>query len=220
MKVPTQGQSRFLSREDLPVPVIAAMDNIVSDPTLRNPWVLQFIDDVLKPLPLNVTNRRIIVAAYGDDSDAWQGLLIEVYFDPSVPNPRDPSRPGGVKVRIPAPPPPPARPAPAPAVNRTAPKPAAVPGRADPATATAAATKPAGNRTSPGRKVHNISEKHAGVLRGYANAKTEAMIEEVAAWADKQDFATHHHEEQADAYNAALDRLGVVSAAVHGNIPF
>ena len=103
MKVSTAGQSRFLAREDIPVPVIVTMDNVVEDHSLRNPFVLQFIDDVLKPLPLNVSNRRIIVAAYGDDSDNWHGRLIEIVFNPLVPNPRDPSRPGGIQVRIPAP---------------------------------------------------------------------------------------------------------------------
>lgn len=94
-------------------------------------------------------------------------------------------------------------------------KPASAPPKATAAPSTNHSTKPPTNGQAP-----TIEQKHAGVLRGYRNATCEADVQTVAAWANKHDFAPHHHEEQADAYNAALDRLGIGIDAIHGNIPF
>jgi hypothetical protein len=101
VKISTQNQSRFLAHEDVRTPLVVTMDHVTEDRTFRNPYVLYFTDTRLKPFPMNVTNRRIIVAAYGDDDSAWAGRQIELYFNPSIPNPRNPNQPGGICVRIP-----------------------------------------------------------------------------------------------------------------------
>lgn len=101
MKVSTQGQSRFLTHDEVRPPLFVTMSHVTEDRTLRNPFVLHFTDSRLKPLPMNLTNRRLIVAAFGDDDSQWHGRQIELYFNPSIPNPRNPAQPGGICVRIP-----------------------------------------------------------------------------------------------------------------------
>ena len=196
MKVSAKGNSRFLSQEDVPEEGFTAIIKDVRVEALKSnrgdedKYVLYFTAG--KPMVFNVVNRQTVIASYGDDSDNWLGKPVEIYVDPNVYMGGE--RTGGIRVRIPRP----AAPAPKP------PPP----------------VKPAANGTPQApRKVYTIEEKQAGVLRGYRNAQTEADVHTVAAWADKHDFAQHHQEEQADAYNAALDRLGV-GLAVHVEIPF
>lgn len=106
MKISTKKNSRFVQREDIPQPMIVTIDDVTEDRTIRNKDILHFDGAILKPFPLNWTNRVILVAAFGEESDAWHGRQIEIYFDPSIPNPRDPDRPGGIKIRVPRPKPP------------------------------------------------------------------------------------------------------------------
>lgn len=109
MKIPTKGTSRFLSREDVPEPFTVTMGRVVIDNALRNPYVLHFAGDAIKPLPLNVSNRRTIVAAYGNDDADWQGKRIEVYVNPDVTNSQG-EVVGGIRVRVPKAAPAPAAP--------------------------------------------------------------------------------------------------------------
>ena len=73
--------------------------------------------------------------------------------------------------------------------------------------------KPATNGKAPGKPPLTIDQKHEIVLNGYREAKSEARLEEFAAWANNFDFSPHHHDEQSDAYQAALERLGLTGVA-------
>ena len=41
--------------------------------------VLHFASGQLKPLVLNMTNSRAIAAAYGEETEGWAGLAVELY---------------------------------------------------------------------------------------------------------------------------------------------
>ena len=41
--------------------------------------VLTFRSSELKPMVLNMTNSRVIAAAFGDETDGWAGRVIELY---------------------------------------------------------------------------------------------------------------------------------------------
>src|SRR5580765_680080 len=101
MKVSAKASSRYLSKGDITAPFVAIMDFVRTE-TLQNPVedkdILHFTDQRVKPLVLNVTNKRVIIAAYGDESDDWNGQPIEVYVDNSVTNSRG-QMVGGVRVR-------------------------------------------------------------------------------------------------------------------------
>lgn len=55
-----------------------------------------------KKLLLNRSNSKVVVAAYGDDTDGWIGKKIELWNDPSVMFKGEAI--GGIKVGIPPPP--------------------------------------------------------------------------------------------------------------------
>ena len=46
-------------------------------------WIMWF-NELKKGLRLNVTNLRILEAAYGSQSEAWVGHRIQLYWDPTV----------------------------------------------------------------------------------------------------------------------------------------
>ena len=200
MKISTQNQSRFLAHDDVRTPLVVTMDRVTEDRTLRNPYILHFAPaHQLKPLPMNITNRRILVAAYGDDDAGWHGKLVELYFNPSIPNPRNPNQPGGICVRIPtgggsgtrhaaapAPPPP------------TSPKPTPRP-LAD-----------AGNGTVP--KVVPLAEKVAQALEGFRRANTMENLDRWWRWADSLAFDDEARAELSRAYVAAQERIASAPA--------
>jgi hypothetical protein len=103
MKVSTKAVSPYLAQEDIADPIIVTMNNVTINTALRNQEVLHFSDEV-KPLPLNLTNKRAIVAAYGDETNAWRGQRIELYINPDVTNSKGEVT-GGIRLRIPAAPP-------------------------------------------------------------------------------------------------------------------
>ena len=84
MKISTKAVSPYLNQEDVPQPIVATMDRVTLVPALRNPHVLHFEGGTPKPIPLNLTNRRALVALYGDDDSGWAGKPIEIYVDPNV----------------------------------------------------------------------------------------------------------------------------------------
>ena len=202
MIIKTQNQSRFLSREDLQTPLVVTMDRVTEDATLRNPYILHFAPaHQLKPFPMNVTNRRILTAAYGADSDAWRGQLVEVYFNPSIPNPRNPEQPGGICVRIP-----PATPRPAithqaapPAVKPTPPAP-----RNGTPPPTAAAPKPAARPATP-----TSAEAHAKTLAGLRNAPTPTNADEWLAYGCKFGRTLAQRQAQEAEHAIALERIAL-----------
>jgi hypothetical protein len=93
---------------DVPHPFIAIISEVrvqTFEKTARSPRedkdMLHFTDPSVKPLGLNITNKRIIMAAYGDESDNWRGQPVEIYVDPNVPNSSG-QIVGGIRLRIPA----------------------------------------------------------------------------------------------------------------------
>ncbi len=105
MKISTKGTSRFLAQEDIPEEGIVAIIAEVRLETLKSnrgdeeKYVLYFTTG--KPMVFNVVNRKTVVAAYGDDSDAWQGKPLEIYVNPDVTMGADVV--GGIRLRIPKP---------------------------------------------------------------------------------------------------------------------
>jgi len=104
MKLNSKGSSKYLTKGDVPNPIMATIADVKIE-TLQNPRedkpVLHFAGTALKPMVLNVTNRRVLIAAYGDETDAWRGQRIEVYVNQDVTNSSG-DVVGGVRVRIPA----------------------------------------------------------------------------------------------------------------------
>ena len=198
MKINTQNQSRFLSRHDLDTPLVVTMDRVTEDATLRNPQVLHFAPaHRLKPFPMNVTNRRILVAAYGDDPAAWHGRPVELYFNPSIPNPRTPEQPGGICVRIPAA---------APIGTRPGSSPAPKPAPARPAAAT--------------KLPSDLAAKHAQVLAGLDDARTAHNADEWARWGRQFAFTEAQHAEQRRHHDDAMERTALSDApAGHARRP-
>lgn len=209
MKISTQNQSRFLSHDDVRTPILATMDGVTEDRTLRNPYVLHFTDPRLKPFPLNVTNRRILVAAYGDDDAGWRGQLVELYFNPSIPNPRTPAQPGGICVRIPtgngtrhtAVPesPPPAVPRPAPST-----RPGAVANGAAPA---------------PKATPQPLAAEKTRALEGFRRADTTENLDRWRRWADSLPFDDETRAELSRAYVAAQGRIALAPAPTRRPAP-
>jgi hypothetical protein len=108
MKIVAAGNSKNLRKEDVRQPFIAIISDVrvqTFEKTARSPRedkdMLHFADPSVKPLGLNVTNKRILVAAYGDESDNWCGQPVEIYVDPSVRNSSG-QIVGGIRLRIPA----------------------------------------------------------------------------------------------------------------------
>ena len=111
MKIVAAGNSKNLRKEDVPHPFIAIISEVrvqTFEKTARSPRedkdMLHFTDPSIKPLGLNVTNKRILVAAYGDESDNWRGQPVEIYVDPNVTNSRG-EIVGGIRLPGRAPPP-------------------------------------------------------------------------------------------------------------------
>lgn len=98
--------SQYLSQEDVRrAPVRGTIADVRietigrSDDADEKP-VIHFAEEGLKNFPLNQTNWDLIEKAYGDDSDGWNGKVIELYYDPGVKFGLQ--KVGGVRVRIPA----------------------------------------------------------------------------------------------------------------------
>jgi hypothetical protein len=104
MKLNSKGSSKYLTKADVPAPILATIADVKIE-TLQNPRedkpVLYFAGTALKPMVLNVTNRRVLIAAYGDETDAWRGQRVEIYVNQDVTNSSG-DVVGGVRVRIPA----------------------------------------------------------------------------------------------------------------------
>ena len=108
MKIVAKSNSKNLRKEDVTHPFIAIISDLsvqTFEKTARSPRedkdMLHFTDPNIKPLGLNVTNKRVLIAAYGDESDNWRGQPVEIYVDPNVTNSRG-EIVGGIRLRIPA----------------------------------------------------------------------------------------------------------------------
>ncbi len=201
MKINTQNQSRFLARDDVQTPLVVTMDRVTEDRTLRNPYLLHFAPaHQLKPFPMNITNRRILVAAYGDDDAGWHGKLVELYFNPSIPNPRNPIQPGGICVRIPTSNGNGTHHATAPtAPSSTSPNPAP------------RQLADAGNDTVP--KVVPLAAEKAQALEGFRRADTTQNLDRWWRWADSLAFDDEACAELSRAYVAAQERIASAPAS-------
>jgi hypothetical protein len=79
--------SQWLSKDDVTTNGTAAtiaritQEEVGSDRDLR--FAIHFQGNI-KPMILNKTNTRILVALFGHDSDGWLGKTITVYNDPTV----------------------------------------------------------------------------------------------------------------------------------------
>ena len=104
--------------------------------------------------------------------------------------------------------------------QQTPAKPASAPPVPAKATPTPAPAQKPGARVQ--HRPQTIDDVHKLVLAEYREAKTEARVEAIKKHAAKHDFAQHHHDEQSDAYYAALDRINPipVGAGVDVTIPF
>jgi hypothetical protein len=108
MRIDAKSNSKSLRKEDVLQPFVAIISDVrvqTFEKTSRSPRedkdMLHFADPSVKPLGLNVTNKRVLIAAYGDETDNWRGQPVEIYVDPNVTNSRG-EIVGGIRLRIPA----------------------------------------------------------------------------------------------------------------------
>jgi hypothetical protein len=114
MKTSQMIQSKFLKKEDFPQPEILTIKDVSLEEVGKGDtrWVLWFKEKA-KGIVLNVTKIKQLEAAYGDDSDMWNGRKVKVMHDPTVM--MGTQQVGGIKfvfpqgASAPPPPPPPAR---------------------------------------------------------------------------------------------------------------
>jgi hypothetical protein len=193
MKIDAKGNSRNLRKEDVPQPFIAIISEVrvqTFEKTARSPRedkdMLHFADPTVKPLGLNVTNKRILVAAYGDESDNWRGQPVEIYVDPNVTNSRG-EIVGGIRLRIPR----------TAAAIGTAPAPA-------PALKAAQAPRPMPTLQAPrnAAEVTRTAAEVAQTIEGLNHAQDQDNLEEWRSWGMAIAGTT---QAQKDAMQAASD---------------
>ena len=83
-------QSKYLSKADVPVPVIATIKGVTQERFRVNKpedkdsaWILWFAE-LPKGMKLNTTNIRILEAGFGSQSEMWTGKRVKVYVDMSI----------------------------------------------------------------------------------------------------------------------------------------
>jgi hypothetical protein len=192
MKIVAAGNSKNLRKEDVPHPFIAIISEVrvqTFEKTARSPRedkdMLHFADPSIKPMGLNVTNKRILVAAYGDESDNWRGQPVEIYVDPNVTNSRG-EIVGGIRLRIP----------------RTA---AAIGTSAAPMPTAAPAPRPMPALQAPRNtaEVTRTAAEVAQTIEGLNHAQDQENLEEWRSWGMAIAGTT---QAQRDAIEAAFDR--------------
>jgi hypothetical protein len=195
MKIDAKGNSKSLRKEDVPTPFVATISDVrvqTFEKTARSPRedkdMLHFADPSIKPLGLNVTNKRVLIAAYGDETDDWRGQPVEIYVDPNVTNSRG-EIVGGIRLRIPAAAPhaPPIGTAPAPA----------------PKAAQAPRPMPALQAPRSAAEVAQTAAEVAQAIDGMAHAQDQENLEQWRAWAAGIVGAS---QAQRDAVEAGFDR--------------
>lgn len=96
--------SKYIKGSDVTPPVVATIANVTietmenRDGETQKKGVVYWVG-TLRPMPLNVTNTKTLVAAFGDNSDWWIGKQIEIYFDPSLVSFGEVK--GGIRFRLP-----------------------------------------------------------------------------------------------------------------------
>lgn len=84
-------QSKYLSKADVPVPVIATIKGVSLEHFNNqqgregkdSAWLLWFAE-LPKGLKLNNTNIRILEAGFGPETDLWAGKRVKVYVDMTI----------------------------------------------------------------------------------------------------------------------------------------
>ena len=80
--------SQYLKKEDVVVDGVNVTIDFVKEDEIgqeqERKYILYFVNNKLKPLVLNKTNIRILIAMYGANSDGWEGQQINCYNDLSV----------------------------------------------------------------------------------------------------------------------------------------
>jgi hypothetical protein len=194
MKIDAKSNSKSLRKEDVPQPFVAVISEVrvqTFEKTARSPRedkdMLHFADASIKPLGLNVTNKRVLVAAYGDESDNWRGQPVEIYVDPNVTNSRG-EIVGGIRLRIPA--------TTGTAAIGAAPAPA-------PKAAQAPRPMPALQAPRSAAEVARTAAEVAQAIDGLNHAQDQQNLEQWRAWAAGIVGTT---QAQRDAMEAAFDR--------------
>lgn len=97
--------SRYLSKADIPAPVVAVIASVANEPLGQGQAqevkpVLSFTGDSPKPMVCNASNWDTLEGLYGEESDNWTGKRIEIWVDPTVMY--GGKREGGLRLRAPA----------------------------------------------------------------------------------------------------------------------
>jgi len=97
--------SKYLNKDQLITPLVGVIESVVietlgqGDEQDTKP-IMYFSSGVPKPAVVNATNWINVESVYGDDSDAWIGQRIELWFDPNVSY--GGKRTGGIRMRAPS----------------------------------------------------------------------------------------------------------------------
>lgn len=78
--------SRYLSKHDLPQPVIAHVRGVAQEQARPNedPKWLMYFNEIRKPMKLNNTILRYLAETLGPSSDTWVGKKVRIYVDHSI----------------------------------------------------------------------------------------------------------------------------------------
>jgi hypothetical protein len=201
MKIVAAGNSKNLRKEDVPHPFIAIISEVrvqTFEKTARSPRedkdMLHFTDPSTKPLGLNVTNKRVIIAAYGDETDHWRGQPVEIYVDPNVTNSRG-EIVGGIRLRIPTA-----------AAICTAPAPA-------PKAAHAPRPMPALQAARNATEVTRVAAEVAQTIEGLNHAQDQDNLEQWQSWGMAIAGTTQAQKEAMQAASDhAQERLAIAEA--------
>lgn len=204
MKISSKGNSKYLSKEDVSNPITATMNDVHIERLKSNrgeedKYILSFAGGVLKPMVLNVLNRKILISLYGDESDLWRGQLVEIYVDPTVSMGGDIV--GGIRLR----------------------KPSVIAPKVQPSAARVTTPQKPPTVETPTYTPH---QAHEIILKGFAAARTTAKVDEFTKWGTLFEFTPEQDDQQSDAFHAALARISPQRAAMAGanhddsSIPF
>jgi hypothetical protein len=207
MKIDAKSNSKSLRKEDVPQPFVATISEVrvqTFEKTARSPRedkdMLHFADPTIKPLGLNVTNKRVLIGAYGDETDDWRGQPVEIYVDPNVTNSRG-EIVGGIRLRIPAA----AAPCTAAAIG-AAPVPA-------PKAAPAPRPMPALQAPRSAAEVAQTAAEVAQAIDGLNHAQDQQNLEQWRAWAAGiAGTSQAQRDEMEAAFDRAQERIAIADA--------
>ena len=142
-------------------------------------------------MKFNLINRKTVVAAYGDQRDAWIGKPVEIYVDPNVWMGAE--RTGGIRIRIPA-------------AAATAASHAGAGNRNGAASGTA--PKPA----PPPGVFPTLDERHMQLIRAITQTDSEDNLNQWLRWGEQFPFSAQQRSEQVDRRDVALERIALTTS--------